>query len=124
MATIAPVKSWGGAKQDGSTFIITWTAVTNADSCQAISLPEYSDRSVQVLGTFNAASVAVQGSNDGGTTFAPLNDPTSTVIAITAAGIKAVLENTDQIKPVITGGGASQSLTVAMLFHLTNPLRQ
>lgn len=124
MATIAPVKTWGGSKQDGSTFIITWTPVTSADSCQAVSFPEYSDRSVQVLGTFNSASVAIHGSNDGGTTFAALNDPTSTVIALTAAGIKAVLENTDQIKPVITGGGGSQSLTVAILFHLTNPLRQ
>lgn len=124
MATIAPAVSWGGSKRDGSTYIVTWTPVTSADTCGAWSAPEYADRSVHVSGTFNSASCAVHGSNNAGASFAALNDPTSTVIAITAEGIKAILENTDQIKPVITGGGGSQSLTVSMLFHLSNPLRQ
>lgn len=124
MAVIAPVRTWGGSKQDGSTYIVTWTPVTNADTCGPWSAPEYADRSVHVSGTFNSASVAVKGSNNAGVSFASLNDPTSTVIAITAEAIKAILENTDQIGPVITGGGGSQSLTISMLFHLSNPLRQ
>lgn len=124
MATIAPVKTWGGSRQDGSTMIITWTPVTSADTCGPTSFPEYTDRSVHVSGTFGSASVAVHGSNNAGVSFAALNDPTQTVIAITTEAIKAILENTDQIKPVITGGGGTQSLTVSILFHMANPLRQ
>ncbi len=124
MATIAPVKSFGGSKGDGSTYIVTWTPVTSADTCGPTSMPEYTDRSVQVSGTFDSASVAIHGSNNGGVSFVAMNDPTSTVIAITSAAIKAILENSDQIKPVITGGSGSQSLTVSILFHLANPLRQ
>ena len=120
MAVIAPVITKVG-KQDGSTLLVTWTPVTEADSCGAISLPEYSDKSVQVAGTFGGTSIAVQGSNDG-TNFASLNDPTQTVIAITAAKVQAVLENTVVIQPVRTGG-SSTSVTISILFHLTNPLR-
>jgi hypothetical protein len=44
------------------------------------------------------------------------------VIGITTTKVQAILENTLQTKPVITGG-TSQSLTVAMLIHISNPLR-
>lgn len=122
MATIAPVITFGGSRGDGSTMIATWTPVTNADTCRAVSYPEYTDRSVHVYGTFTGSSVAVQGSNNGGVSFAALNDPTSTVIAITTEGIRAVLENSDQIRPSVSGG--SGSLSISVLFHLSNPLRQ
>ena len=124
MASIAPVKTFGGSKGDGSTYVVTWTPITNADQCIAWSAPEYSDRSVHVSGTFGGTSIAVQGSNNAGVSFASLNDPTSTVIAITTEAIKAILENTDQIKPVRSGGDGTTSITVSMLFHLSNPLRQ
>ncbi len=122
MATIKPTVRAVG-RGDGSTLQIIWTPVTEADTCAPVEFPECSDKSIQVLGTFGGASVALNGSNNNGTTFAPLSDPGGTVIAITSAKIKAVLENTQQIQPVASGG-TSQSLTIAMLVHLTNPLRQ
>lgn len=122
MAAIQPTLTDVGLKGDGSTILAVWTPVTESDTCVPISMPEHSDKSVHVSGTFGSASVAVQGSNNGGASFASLNDPTGTVIAITAEKIKAVLENTVQVKPVATGGSA-QSLTISMLVHLTNPLR-
>jgi hypothetical protein len=97
-------------KQDGSTYSVIWPTVTNANTCNPISLPEYSDKSVVVSGTFDSGSVAINGSNDG-TNYVALHDSAGTVIALTAAGAKVVLENT-------------QSITVAMLFHLSNPMRQ
>lgn len=123
MTTINPtfVRYIGSA--DGSTARVTWTDVTETDDCAGVALPEYADKSVQVFGTFDSANVAVHGSNDGGTTYAALNDPSGTVIDMTVAGIKAVLENTEYVKPVITTGGATQSLTVVMLARLSNPLR-
>ena len=121
MATINPVVTAVG-RGDGSTLLVTWTGLTNADSCQPVSYPEYSDRSMHVSGTFSGASVAVRGSNNG-TTYAPLNDPTRTVIAMTTETIQAVLENTVYVQPVATAGTGGQALTISMLFHLTNPLR-
>ena len=122
MAAIAPTVTAIG-RGDGSTLRVVWTPVTANDTCVAVSYPECSDKSIQGLGTFDSGSIALQGSNDGGTTYAALHDPGGTTIAITSAGIKAVLENTELIKPVVSSGGGSQSITVAMLLHLTNPLR-
>lgn len=121
MATIKPTVTQAG-KQDGACFIVTWAAVTEIDTCVAYQGANLSDKSVHVSGTFGGATVAVQGSNNGGTSFAALNDPSSTVIAITAEKIKAILENVDLIKPVITGG-AAQSLNIALLVNQNNPLR-
>lgn len=121
MAAIKPTVTDVSIRGNESTYTVVWTPVTEADTCVAVQMPEYADRSIQVSGTFGGASVAVQGSNDG-TNFAALRDPSSTTIAITTAGIRAVLENTYQTKPVATGG-TSQSLTIAMLFHLSHPFR-
>lgn len=117
MAVIAPTISLIGAR-DGSAKRVVWTPVTEADTCTPVSMPELSDKSVQVLGTFGGSTTAVHGSNDGGTTYAALNDPTGTAIAITSAKIKAVLENTEYVKPVVTGG-SSQSLSIAMVAKLS-----
>lgn len=116
MAAIVPVITNIGQK-DSTALRVVWTPVTEADTCVAVSRPEYSDKSVQVLGTFGGASIGVSGSNDEGVTYAALNDPTGTVIAISAAGIKAVLENTEYFKPLRTGG-SSTSLTIAMTIKL------
>lgn len=123
MAVIAPTVTEVSDKGDGSAFRVVWTPVTEADSCAAVRYPGHSDKSIQAIGTFGSGSVALHGSNDGGTTYAALNAPSGSAIALTTASIKAVLENTEYIKPVITGGTA-QSLTIAMLIHLSNPLRQ
>lgn len=123
MATINPTTPYPDVsfRGNGSCFKVQWTPVTENDTCAVVSLPEYADRSIQVEGTFGGASVAVNGSNDG-TNFRALKDPSSTAIAITVAGIKAVLENTIYTQPS-PSGGTGQSLTVTMLFHLPHPLR-
>ena len=123
MATIVPTITYpNAARGDGSTVLVVWTPVTENDTCRPVSYPEMSDKSVHVSGTFGGASVAVNGSNNSGASYAALNDPSSTAIAITSEKIKAVLENTALVQPSPTGG-SGQSLTISMLFHLTNPLR-
>jgi hypothetical protein len=121
MATITPTLLDISSKQDGSVIRAIWTPVTEADTCAPVQFPQYADKSVQVAGTFGSSSTAVQGTIDG-TNFAALTDQGGTTIAITAAGIKQVLQNAYQIKPVTTGG-TSQSLTISMIFRLSNPLR-
>lgn len=123
MATITPTTRDVGPSGDGSIMLVTWPAVTAADTCAPVSFPAMADKSVQAAGTFDSGSVAVHGSNDG-SNYAALRNPASNVIAITTAGINAVLENTVFVQPVISGGGGSQSLTISMLFRMLNTLRQ
>lgn len=122
MAEIVPTITEIG-RGAGNCIRAVWTPVTENDTCRALYYPNFNDKSVQVLGTFGGATIAVHGSNDGGTTYAALNDPTGTAIGITSAKIKAVLENTEFVKPVISGG-SSQSVTIAMMIHQIQPLRQ
>lgn len=123
MATIPAIMKDVGPAGDGSTILVTWTEVTEADDCAPVSMPGHADKSILAIGTFDSANVAVHGSNDG-TTYAALNDNGGTVIDITVAGAKQVVENTLWVKPVVTTGGATQDLDISMLFRLSNPLRQ
>lgn len=123
MAAINPTIVREVGTGDGSVVRVTWTPITSADTCTAIALPEYTEKSIQALGTFGSGNVAVHGSNDAGVTFAALNDPAGTVIDITAAGIKKILEPTEYIKPVVTTGDGTQSLTLVVLAVRMNSLR-
>lgn len=124
MAVIKPTQTTVGVGGDGSSVLFVWTPVTESDTCAAIAMPRHSDKSIHASGTFGGATVAVQGSNiAAGTTFAALNNAaTGTPVALTVEGINTILENTVQIKPVMTGG-SGQSLILSMLVHLANPLR-
>lgn len=124
MAVIKPTLRDVSPNGDQSTIQVIWTPVTNADTCAPVEYPKSSDKSIAVSGVFGGATVALHGSNDDGTSFAALNSPNSVVIGLAAAGVKAVLENTQQVKPIATGGGGTQALIIAMLFHLSNPQRQ
>lgn len=123
MATITPTLSWipGRARGAGDLALYTWTPVTESDTCSAVSLPEYNDKTIQITGTIGTAHVAVNGSLDG-VTYAALRDASSTTIDLTALGVKTILENTVWVQPAITSGSGA-SLTIMILFHMNNPLR-
>lgn len=90
--------------------VATWTPLLNGDVGDSFSCAPYTDKSVQVFGTFGSASLALQGSNDG-TNWVALSDPQGITIAITSTGIKMVSEATVYIRPSVTGGGGTTSLT-------------
>lgn len=102
--------------------VITWTPLTdtNVDG-QALEMPGSADRTVQITGTFDTTTVVMQGSNapspaaDTDTDWFTLTDPSSTAISKTAAAGEAVLELTRWIRPKVTAGGASTSITVRLL---------
>lgn len=101
----------------GGVVMATWPLILAADTCIAVQLPGYEVLSVQGLGTFDSASLAFQGSNDG-TNFGPLTGKGgTTAIAITAAGVKAPNESCVFYRPSSTGGGGSSSTTVIGLFR-------
>jgi hypothetical protein len=124
MATITPTTA--ELAGDGSVYKWTYAAMTNAtsDVGSAIGFAQYADRSIQVLGTFGAAgNLRLEGSNDGGTTWAVLTDPQGNNLDFTAAKIEAITELCAQIRPRVTAGDGTTSLTVVILARKTQPGR-
>jgi hypothetical protein len=86
---------------------ITWEGIGNADVGAAQGVSRLYTKSVQVLGTFGGATVVLQGSNDGGTTWAGLTYDGTNAISFTAAGLKQVWEHVEMIRPSSSGGTGS-----------------
>jgi len=120
MATIAytqlPVPVW--LAQQGVT-IVQWASVGNTDECTPLPLGAHADRSVQITGSFDGATVKIEGTNSADLAYAPLTDPQGNDIAISSypsgysSKIEAISEATQFVKPVVTGG-TSPSLTITM----------
>ncbi len=114
MATIAGVLT--GPTNDGIVEVLWETLTTTDRPGSGIVLAQYPDKTVQVLGTFGAsASIAIQGSNDDGTTWFPCHDITNTVIALTAAGGALIVENPKQMRPNLTNGDGSTDVDVYII---------
>lgn len=142
MATIRPtvttIQGYNANTASGQTPIdgyqVSWGPMGNGDvglavgsSYGGIPAPAggyfagYADKSIQVAGTFGAGgSVAVEGTNDGNiANFVPLTDPQGNPIALTAAGIRAITEAVVWVRPHVTAGDGTTSLTVSMFFRKT-----
>lgn len=93
---------------------VKWVNMANGDvGDTAVELGYYSDRSVQVTGTFGTGgSVSLKGSNDDGTTWATLTDPAGNAITFTSTGLKQILQLPHKIRPEVTAGDGTTSLTV------------
>lgn len=103
--------------------LITWAGLLNGDTGAAVQRPDLADRSIQYEGTFGAggsgtlegSNDSVNGSGDGsaaGGHFEALSTPASaSAIAITSAGVNQVTEATRWIRPHVTAGDGTTSLT-------------
>lgn len=86
---------------------------STGDVGSALNMADFPDRSVQVLGPFGSGgSVTIQGSNDDGTTWATLRDPQGNNLTFTSAGLKAILELPQYIRPAVTAGDAATAIEV------------
>lgn len=138
MANITPTikRVIGQNGVDG--YQVQWTPMQNGDVGLAVgstigdgssavvpsqggSFAGFADKSIQASGTFGAGgSVACEGTNEGTTTnFFPLTNPSGTTIALTAASGSAVTEAVIWVRPHVTAGDSSTSLTVTMFFRKT-----
>lgn len=95
---------------------IKWEGLTNGDTGAPVRVSNWQDRSFQAVGTFDTSTVTIQGSNDGGTTWATLRDPSGTDLTFAAAGLKQVLEIVDLIRPSVAGG-ASTDIDIHMFMR-------
>lgn len=97
--------------------LVTWTGVTQADTFQSfLNAKNIKSAVIQIAGTFGAATVVVNGSNDN-TVFAGLSDHGATAISVTVNSIKFIQERPLYFQPAASGG-TGQSLTVKLLLRL------
>jgi hypothetical protein len=99
---------------------VQWAALANGETGDFIGpdLAPWSDRSVQVAGTFGTSgSVQWEGSNDG-VNWALLNAPQGTSLTWTAAAIKQVLEGALYMRPRVTAGDGTTSLIITVQLRL------
>lgn len=92
-----------------------WTPLTTTnDTGRAILIPGNAIKSIQFSGTFGAGGTVVfEGSNDG-TNFVTLTDPQGNAISKTSAGIEAVEEYTLYVRPRVTAGDGTTSITATL----------
>lgn len=103
--------------------VVTWAAMANGDHGTAISMAGSADKSIQVLGTLGVGGNAqVQGSNVvsptttfASTDFVTLTDPQGNALDINSLKVEMITENTLFVRPKITAGDGTTSITVRML---------
>lgn len=103
--------------------IIAWTPLTfsGLDSGAPATNISGADRSIQIEGTFGAGgSVTVEGSNDG-TNYETLNDHLGNALTFTTKGIKSVDQICRNIRPRVTAGDGTTSLTATLLTRRIQP---
>lgn len=117
MANITPVVTSVSPENPNAGYKVVWASVAAADVPLATpsNLSVFTDRTIQVDGTFDSVTVVLKGSNDG-TNYVALTDPQGNSISKTSAAIEQVEEATIFVKPTHSGGGGSQSYTVTMFF--------
>lgn len=130
MATITPtITPLTGYREE--CHLVTWAGLTNAttDVGAPIAMPGSYGRSVQVTGTLGAAgSVQIQGSNIvapavtfASTDFVVLTDPQGNALDMNSLKIEEVQEITAWIRPKVTAGDGTTSLTVSLLLRRPPP---
>lgn len=115
MATLTPAKT---PAPDLRHMRVRWEGfVIAADDGLPVEMGTYPDRSVQVLGSFTGGlEITIQGSNDGGTTWATLTDPQGNALVFTAARIEAITELVHQVRPLATAGAGGGDADVHIFF--------
>jgi len=119
-----PVVSYTVENLEGNVRVITWDGLANGDTGSPYDVTYYNDISVQVYGTFGAGgNCRIQGTNQTGTPtqWAPLADPQGNILDFTSAGIEQVEENVIQLRPNITAGDGTTSLTVILKAMVNMP---
>lgn len=92
---------------------ITVSGVGDADQSDWVKMPNLADKTIHVFGTWDSATLVVQGSNEEGVPTAPitLTDPQGNALSKTADFIETILENPAQIRISTSGGQGSTALT-------------
>ena len=94
---------------------ILWEALIDGDPGSAVEMVAYTDRSVQIIGTFSTTTCVLEGSNDGAT-WATLEDGNGDAITTAATGLlTSIGPLTRFIRPHITVVGSSPDIDVHVI---------
>lgn len=95
--------------------VIGWTSLDSDDSGSPAEVVDFPDKTVTITGTFGTGgTIKMQGSNDNSNWFS-LTDPQGVAIEKTAAAMELITENPRYIRPLVTAGDGTTSLTVQVL---------
>jgi hypothetical protein len=94
-----------------------WSSLQLNDDGAALELPGLADKTVQVYGTFGGGGkVILEGACDPTIiTWVPIHDPQGNALEFISAGIEQILENPLKIRPRVTAGDGTTSLTVVII---------
>jgi hypothetical protein len=117
-----PDIAWKKAKtpHDASgIWVISWGPLKNGEQGAVFTCPHFADKSIQVIGTFgDAGAVVIEGSNDPDLSeFVTLNDAQGNPLSVTLAKLETILENVYAIRPRVSAGDGTTSLTVFLVAH-------
>lgn len=100
---------------------VVWTPLLNGDTGEPVRIPTDSDRTIQLTGTLSVGGeLTMEGSlEETPTTWFILNDVAGADIVLTVLDGLTVLENVTWVRPNITGGDGSTSLSVTMITRRT-----
>jgi len=93
--------------------VTRWEGLLADDDGAPERLAVYSDRSVQVVGTWGGASLTFGGSNDG-VNYVALTDTSGQPLTLTSNALKQIVELPIFIKPRVFGGDGTTNLTCIM----------
>lgn len=95
--------------------IDTWTPLTNSNTTgDGAGYTGSGQRAIQVTGTFGAGGTCIVEGTLDNTNWFQLNDLGGTAISFTAAGLKGIREDVLAVRPRVTGGDGTTSLTAVM----------
>ena len=100
---------------NGNVLLATWVISNTVPTGDEVEWTPFADRCVQMAGTFNGATITVEGSNDGSNWHA-LSDPQGNPLAFTTGKIEQVLEITRYMRPKMTSGSGA-NVTVSVLLR-------
>lgn len=112
MATVTPVTTFP-FETSLDVAVTTWDAMAADDDGGPVRLAVYSDRSIQVAGTFGGASVTIGGSNDG-ETYHALTATDGQALTLTEGTLKQIVELPIYLKPRVFGGDGTTALKVVL----------
>jgi len=98
--------------------VVTWANLANGDSGSPFVMPSsLNDVSAQIFGTFGVGgTVLMEGTNESSpANWATLNDPQGNPLSVTSAKIEELLELVNYIRPRVSAGDGTTSITIKML---------
>lgn len=105
--------------EHGKCIVVTWILTAADFEGDPFIAPTFTDVIIHAYGSnWNARTLNFRGTNEVGASpsnYVNLTDPTQTIIALTAAGIKTILENAYQYSPILSGA-PTDNVTVIAIF--------